>query len=192
MLNRAGQRGVTLIEFLIAFVILGILIAAGVPAFRDWIVNTQVRATADSVNDGLQQARSEAVRTNCLVAFVITSTAGGGWEVWRRSSGLDATVCTDTLVASRGQGEGSNSRVTGTGATVCFVGSGAQPAAAIGACPARNTFTLNIDHSTGGACQTVGGGGGPVRCLRVTVGAGGQVRMCDPAVASGAGPAACS
>lgn len=191
MLKRPdAQHGVTLIEFLIGFAILGILISAAVPAFRDWIINSQVRATADSVIDGLQQARSDAVRSNCLVAFIVTSAAGGGWEVRRRAAGLDATVCTDTLVASRGSGEGANARITGTGTTVCFTGSGGQPAVAAGTCPARAAFTFDIDHATGGACQSAGGGGGPVRCLRVTVGPGGQVRMCDPAVT--AGPAACS
>jgi type IV fimbrial biogenesis protein FimT len=45
-------------------------------------------------------------------------------------------------------------------------------------------ININISNPTAGTCATVGGGGGPVRCMRVSVSAGGQIRLCDPARAN--------
>ena len=53
--------------------------------------------------------------------------------------------------------------------------------------PAADT-TINITNSSGGTCTA---SGGPIRCLRVTITAGGQIRMCDPAATTGTA-AACS
>jgi type IV fimbrial biogenesis protein FimT len=42
--------------------------------------------------------------------------------------------------------------------------------------------TFDFSNPNAGACATSGGGGGPIRCLRVRLSRGGQTRMCDPAV----------
>ena len=51
-----------------------------------------------------------------------------------------------------------------------------------------STITFDVINPTGGTCVAASG---PIRCLRVTVTAGGQIRMCDPAATSGTA-AACS
>ena len=49
----------TLIEMLIGLVILGVLMALGVPSFFAWLQSTQVRNAAESIQNGLQLARAE-------------------------------------------------------------------------------------------------------------------------------------
>lgn len=175
-----SHSGASLIEFMVAFVVLGILVSAGVPAFRDWLINSQVRTATDAVKDGLQLARAEAVKRNAPVRLSLPDPTRSGWLI----ETLDRTTATWTAVQQRNAGEGTAGvLVAASQATVTFVGSGGVmplPAQAI---------TIDVSHPAGGSCQTVSGGG-EVRCLRVTVAAGGQVRMCDPA-AQPTNPAAC-
>jgi len=58
------QRGFSMIEVVITVAIMGILMAAAMPSIGDWISNTKVRSTAESIQNGLQRARMEAVRLN--------------------------------------------------------------------------------------------------------------------------------
>ncbi len=165
------QRGATLLEFLIAFSILGILVATAVPSFRDWIINSQVRTAADTINSGLQLARTEAVRRNTRVRWTLADSTGGSWVV-----NVPATGAT---IQTRSGNEGTISTlVISTQNDIVFNGVGwvtPTPNAAI---------QINVSNPGAGACQAAGGGGGPVRCLRLLVGAGGQVRMCDPVLGS--------
>lgn len=66
--------GFTLIELLIGIAVLAIVITAGMPGFRQWIQNTHIRNASESVLNGMQRARAEAVSRNTNVAF----TLGGG------------------------------------------------------------------------------------------------------------------
>ena len=43
------------------------------------------------------------------------------------------------------------------------------------------SLNINLTNPAGGACAV---DGGPMRCLRIVVSTGGQIRMCDPALAS--------
>jgi len=45
--------------------------------------------------------------------------------------------------------------------------------------PAGN-IDIDISNPSGGACAAAG----PMRCLRIRVSTGGQIRMCDPILAS--------
>ena len=174
--DRPAQRGVTLIEFLISFAILGILIATAVPSFRDWITNSQVRTAADTVNSGLQMARTEAVRRNTPVRWTLSNSTGGAWLIDVPSTG--ATVQT------RSGNEGTVSAlVTSNQNQIVFNGVGWVTPTPV------NPIQIDVSNPGAGDCQDAGGGGGPIRCLRVLVGAGGQVRMCDPVLASSAAAA---
>ncbi|RJX33334.1 MAG: prepilin-type N-terminal cleavage/methylation domain-containing protein [Oxalobacter sp.] len=72
------SEGVTLIELVIAIAVLGILLAAGLPSFGNWIQNSRTRAQAESILRGLQLARQEAIRNNSPVEFQFVA---GGWRV---------------------------------------------------------------------------------------------------------------
>jgi prepilin-type N-terminal cleavage/methylation domain-containing protein len=74
------SRGVTLIEIMVALVIMSILIAMAVPGFTEWIRNQRIRTAAESILNGLQAARAEALKTNLPVTVQIGS---GAWIVTR-------------------------------------------------------------------------------------------------------------
>jgi type IV fimbrial biogenesis protein FimT len=55
------EAGFTLVEMMIALVVLGILITVGVPSFQDLVRNNRVLAQANALTGSLATARSEAV-----------------------------------------------------------------------------------------------------------------------------------
>jgi type IV fimbrial biogenesis protein FimT len=57
---------------------------------------------------------------------------------------------------------------------------------------AGNLTQIDITNTQGGACQAAGGGGGPMRCLRLLVSTGGGVKMCDPIVVDATDPRICA
>lgn len=89
MLN-SRHSGFSLIELMIGITIVGILFIMGIPSFKSWIQNTQIRTATEAIQNGIEVARAEAVRRNTLVRFQLTSsvdnscaitTASGNWVV---------------------------------------------------------------------------------------------------------------
>lgn len=80
------QRGFTMTELMVTVGVVAILAALAVPTMRDVIANSRIRASSESIQNGLAQARAEAVRLNTQVEFVLADT---GWQVRKVS---DATV----------------------------------------------------------------------------------------------------
>jgi type IV fimbrial biogenesis protein FimT len=95
MLNQLNQRGFNLIELMITIVILGILLMVGLPAYTDWMQNLKIRSAAESVQNGLQVARSTAIARNTQVSLVFPVDGDLGYIVYspisprtcRRTSG---------------------------------------------------------------------------------------------------------
>lgn len=178
------QDGTSIIEVAISLVVMAILISLGIPSFRDWINNAQIRTAAESIMSGLQSARSEAVRRNTNVVFTLTapSTAGGtGWSVSLANTG--------TAIQSAAAGEGArNAIVTPTPAdatSVTFTGFGRTP-------PPPNNLNLDgsslltqidIDSTVLAAADS--------REMRILISTGGQIRMCDPNVTDTSDPRSC-
>ena len=196
---KSHHRGISLIEIAITLVILALLIALGAPSFQTWLINTQLRNSAESMTAGLQRARSEAVRRNQSVQFTLVSltnpsvldntcaasAVGTSWVVSLDDpSGRCAVDASDVIaprtVEKRAAGDGSRAAVvagvdaTGAAASsVTFNGfgrtSGANPLAQI-----------NVTSNSAGT-----------RALRVQISSGGSVRMCDPVVVDAADPRKC-
>jgi len=61
-MNRQNQRGVTLYELLITAVIIGIILAFGVPNMVEYRQNSRITATANDLIAAFQLARTEAAR----------------------------------------------------------------------------------------------------------------------------------
>lgn len=194
MLTRAA-RGVSLVELMIGLAIMGLLLAAGAPAFTRWIQNAQNRAAAEAILNGLQLARAEAVTRNTLVRFQLTD--GSGMADWNVGCVVVTAEC-PASIQRRNTGEGAkNARV---GVSTADIPNPAPP----------GYFSIPI---TAGAGLVAGvsfdGIGRPLiadvkridvtnaaspeaRRYVVTIGAGGQIRMCDPALAFSTNPQGCS
>lgn len=102
------QGGFTLLETIIVMSIIAIIVAVGVPSFRDTIRNNRIITTANDVVTGLTLARTEAIRRNRNViicgspdpeaaspACAADGTWSAGWVVYVPAVGstaLDATA----------------------------------------------------------------------------------------------------
>ncbi|HEX5091207.1 MAG TPA: GspH/FimT family pseudopilin [Burkholderiales bacterium] len=198
---RAPQSGMSIIEVMIALVIMGILMALGLPSMATWLNNSQIRTAGETVLAGLTLARVEAVRRNQVVRFQLVSDltsgcvltqSGTSWVVSQDDpAGLCDQAPSDTvaprIIQTRSGGEGTPRAVVAatTAGTVYFNGLGrvTSPGGAL------NMTQIAISNPTGGSCEHVDGGA--MRCLRITISIGGEARMCDPAVSDATDPRKC-
>jgi len=163
----SAQYGVTLIEMLIGIAILGILIALGLPGYSAWIQNTQIRTAAESVLNGMQLARNEAVRRNLNVQLVLG--AQSSWTI--------SVPSTAEQIQARDYGAGSTyvtvAAVPANATTITFNSLGRV----VGPPSAPIPITqLDFDVPTSILAATAS------RDLRIVVSPGGNIRMCDPTV----------
>jgi type IV fimbrial biogenesis protein FimT len=162
------ESGFTLVEMMIAIAIFALLVLAALPEVRIWVQNTQIRTAAEGIINGMQLARTEAVRRNANIELEMIGVSG--WNVKIASSGV--------VVQSRPSGEGSGSAVLvikPDGATkATFNGLGRLASNADGSVPITE---IKVDSPAIAASST--------RELCITVGTGGAVRLCDPQVAAG-------
>lgn len=189
-------RGFTLVEMMISIAILAVLLGLAAPGFQTFIRNTQIRTTADSIQAGMQLARSEALRRNARVSFwlvsdidagCVSTEAGTSWVV---SMDNPAGACNATssstvaprIIQTRLGSEGS------AGVTINAVTGGLAPAAA--SCITFNGFGTVEPTCPGGSVPigrisvTSTNSPNTTRDLQVRVASGGSIRMCDPDVPS--------
>jgi len=168
------QRGFSLIELAIGLLLISIVTVLAAPAFNVWIQNARIRNAAEGILNGLQLARAEAVRRNASVQLIFDT--GAAWSV--------STVATGTEIQKRVTTADSSTAfvaITPNGADrVTFNGMGWLAANDDG-----SPVITQVDVTS--ALLS----GDEIRPLRVTVGAGGIMKMCDPALAAG-DPRACS
>jgi len=173
MLVKTSMRttlGFSLVELVVAVALIAILAVLGVPSYKEWIENTRIRSAAESIQNGLQMARAEAVRRNTKVHFVFAENSAWsvGCEVVKGDLDGDGISDCPEVIESRKQSDGSSASVIvqtdpADKTKVIFDSFGRT----------STSFTsVQISSSTLSAS----------RALRVTVGVGGNVRMCDPAV----------
>ncbi|HYD35894.1 MAG TPA: GspH/FimT family pseudopilin [Methylophilaceae bacterium] len=172
----ANVKGFTLIELLVAIVIIAILASIGVPEFRTFLLNTQIKTASEAINNGLQLARGEAVRRNTPVQFNLG--AGTGWTVGCEipiadADGDDVDEC-PAVIQSRSAGEGSASAIVTTepagATTVTFNGLGRVIANDDGT-PSITRFNIDMPSSLLDAERS--------KDMSILT-AGGSIRMCDP------------
>lgn len=202
MLNlRTRQRGVTLIELVVVFVVMGLLIVAAGPSIGTWIGNTNVRNTAQSIYAGLNRARAEAVRSNRSVRFSLVSTAdtavldntcalsstGASWVVSVNDpAGACATDPSDTavpMIVDKAAGGSGARRVAVAAKDAADAAASVVTFNAFGrVADATPIAKIDVDNEVAG---------GDYRALRIIVGTGGVVRMCDVKVTATTDPRKC-
>jgi type IV fimbrial biogenesis protein FimT len=192
MLTR-NHRGFSLVELMVTLTLLGVLMAAAIPAFGTWTANARVRSVAESIQNGLRMAQTEAIRRNRQAVFALTNatpalgaalaTNGSNWFIQTLP-----LVAGDPAAFVQGGTFARQSAVTVTGAAlVCFNSIGRQvsnPATGLGAnctAPASATAPSTFDVTRSGSD----------RALRIQVSLGGQIRMCDPAPGKAGQPDGC-
>ncbi len=199
MLRRGAACGFTLVEVLVSLAIVGLLLALGLPALTTYSVNSKIRAAADNFSADLQSARTEAIRTNGNVALVLTSdaalsanvgsgnvnAAGPNWIVRAGTAAPYAWVAGRTLADL-----GATLALSGS----VYVASPSPPVTSplssvnftpLGGTNLAGTASFLFTAPGSGVCLPVPPATTPVgtlRCLRVQVTVGGQVRTCDRAV----------
>ncbi|WP_156401240.1 GspH/FimT family pseudopilin [Duganella sp. Root1480D1] len=193
------QSGVNLIELMVAISILGLLLALAMPNFSRMVQDAQNRTAAESVLNGLQLARAEALRRSTQVRFTLTDKEGKvAWTV----GCVNANICSASI-QERGPDEGGNNARVGvttvalpkplkpdTFASILSAGAGLDKPAVVtfdsfgrASAPA-GTEISRIDVTNAKTSEA--------RRYVVTVGAGGQVRMCDPDTRLGGTPQGCT
>lgn len=163
------QSGITLVELIVSITVVAILVAAGTPSLTTFLKNIGVKSISESIHQGLQLARAEAVRRNTRVRFVIA--ADTSW-----------TVSTDsgTTIQSKPAHEGSGT------ITLTFNPTNST----------RVTFnsygrvTTNADASSP-LTQIKFTATGATVSRQVDIDSGGRINMCDPTVTTSTNPLKC-
>lgn len=177
------QRGMNMVEIMVTIAIVAIVTTIGAPSMAQWMENTQIKSSAQSVLNGLQLARGEAVRRNAAVKFVLTDAAGTtGWSVGCVT--VTAACVADIQTGSAADG-GKNARLgVSTAAqaakdyaTPIAAGSGMDGAASVTytafgqvAAAAVNVTRIDVTSSVDASA----------RRLVIRIPAGGSASLCDP------------
>jgi len=171
MLTRFNApRGFTLIEMLVGISVVALLILLAVPSFKSWIQNTQIRASAHAIADGINLARGEAIHRNVPVQLQLTSLGNGTNAAWTVSE-----VTTGIIVQQWSSADGSSN------SKIVQAGGGLITFNALGRVLTANPLDgsaplLQVDVTSSVTDPAL-------RNLRVVVGNGGMARMCDPNLA---------
>ena len=163
-------RGFTLIELLISMAIAIFLLVMAVPLYMRWIADAQTANAASTLADGLRLAQGEAIKRNRIVEFTFTS--GSSWTIQEPSGSTIKAVS-----FPEGSKYSTMTPVPALNTTVTFSSLGTIIPNATA--PVQPFTQVNV--------STPGGN----RDLRVLVGGGYGIRVCDPNIPVAGDPKKC-
>jgi type IV fimbrial biogenesis protein FimT len=162
----AAVRGVTLVELLVTIAVIAIGLGLAAPELVKMTASYRLRGAAESIVNGLGQARAEAVRRNSAVTFNLVGSATG-WDVRDSASNvLHARAAEDSTTLTAASGNASTA--------VTFLPTGMVDTS--------GTWMTAITVSS-----SVSGAGS----RQINILGGGLVRMCDPEVSTANDPRRC-
>lgn len=190
------QRGFTLIELMVGISVLALILLATMPSVGNWLDNTRVRNAADSLQNGLQTARMEALKRNQAMSFWLVSMSDPGtlsndcllsassasWVVSVNSpvshcADAPSTISSPMLVTGRAVGGGRQ-------VTVAAVSADSSPANSV-------TFDGFGRITNADAITRIDISGTHTRNLRIALSSAGAILLCDVAVTDSNDPRKC-
>ncbi len=171
--TRTSQQGLTLIEIMIGLVLLAILGTLAVPAYQSYVQNAQIRNGTEGILNGMQLARAEALSRNTIIELALNTD----------SSWVISNPLTGEEFQRRDRSDGSRN----VNATIFPVGADRITFNGMGWIAGNNDASPSITRIDVTSATSVDP---ELRPLRIVVGTGGAMKMCDPAVAAG-DPRAC-
>ena len=177
------QRGFNLIELMITIVILGMLLMVGLPAYTDWMQNLKVRSGTESVQNGLQLARSTAIARNTQVSLVFPLDNDLGYIVYSAISPsnlpADFRAPNPALINEVRRYSQAND-AAGTAVTIApgggyMVTFGALGNVVINPDGSPILTQIDVDSTTRPSVSNPA-----IRPLRIVINPGGSTRTCDP------------
>ncbi|WP_269533708.1 GspH/FimT family pseudopilin [Chitinimonas sp. BJYL2] len=173
-----SSRGFTLIEMMVTIALLTIALGIAVPEMRSWLEIRKTRAAAEALLDGVRLARQEALTRNAGVEFRYDSAT----RTWAIGCAAVTTTCPATIRSREVYRAGNSTSITvnPTGTSILtFTGIGtrratnADTSAPMQLLTASSTLS-SIDQE-----------------YAIAITAGGQNKLCDPAVATAGDPRKC-
>lgn len=119
----AMERGFTLLELLISFLLLAVFTAIAVPSFQAFIARNKVKSASEQLQSALLYARSEAVKRSQTI--MLSCNSGGCQQGW-----VVATTASPTIQLAV-QNTFNDSYLTISGGTTASINRNGRAAAAV-------------------------------------------------------------
>jgi len=160
------ESGLTLIELMVVVVIMVVSATLAAPSFSQVIANYRVRSAAESIINGLNYARAEAVRRNSAVSFGLVA-GGSGWTV--------SQVLPNVTLQSRSNNDSPGTAVASSNVStsVTFLPTGLVQTG-------TQLTQIVVSSATAGSDSR-----------RINIFGGGLIRMCDPNIVAANDPRRC-
>ena len=192
---RTRQRGMSIIEAVVALGIVALVMGFAAPAAQVWIQNANLRNAAESLLNGMQTARLEALKQNKIIAFEVKDPNTAAWHVCPFDPVANTCQASAADLAAKPAGEGSPNVQIGLETTFTTTATPIAPGTNVPSLVAFDSFgriaptsPVNIAHID---VRNTKLSTADERRLSILVTASGQIRMCDPQLPKATNPQGC-